>query len=141
MSGMILVDTNILIDVLDQDENWAAWSIDALFRATGKGAFINAVVVAELGSRFDTAAALEATITKLGLPVAALDIAASFHAASAFRKWIASGGRRGAMLPDFLIGGHAVAAGAQILTRDPTRFRRYFPELDLITPSPKEDND
>jgi predicted nucleic acid-binding protein len=138
---MILVDTNVLIDVLDQDEIWVRWSIDALFLAKSEGAFINAVIVAELGSRFESAAALDTTILKLGLPVVALDIAASFHAARAFREWITGGGRRGALLPDFLIGGQAAATNAKILTRDPARFRRYFPDVELITPTLKDKND
>jgi predicted nucleic acid-binding protein len=38
------------------------------------------------------------------------------------------------VLPDFFIRAHAVAAGLSLLTRDPRRYRSYFPTLELITP-------
>ncbi len=33
-----------------------------------------------------------------------------------------------------MIGAHAAVAGYQLLTRDATRYRSYFPSLALITP-------
>jgi predicted nucleic acid-binding protein len=42
---------------------------------------------------------------------------------------------RSALLPDFYIGAHAMAEGHTLLTRDPVRYRTYFPKLRLIAPA------
>jgi hypothetical protein len=44
------------------------------------------------------------------------------------------GGTRPAPLPDFYIGAHAAVAGYTLLTRDPLRYRHYFPKLKVVAP-------
>lgn len=45
---MILVDTNILIDISTGNEVWAAWSIDALTDAIAQGPVaINGIIYSE----------------------------------------------------------------------------------------------
>ena len=44
------------------------------------------------------------------------------------------GGSRSSPLPDFFIGAHAAVAHLPLITRDPARYRTYFPKLSLITP-------
>ena len=36
--------------------------------------------------------------------------------------------------PDFYIGAHAEVNHLQVLTRDPRRYRHYFPKVHLICP-------
>ncbi|HRO58698.1 MAG TPA: hypothetical protein PK177_05945 [Burkholderiaceae bacterium] len=38
------------------------------------------------------------------------------------------------VLADFFIGAHAAVLGSGILTRDPRRYRSYFPRVPLVTP-------
>ncbi len=45
-----------------------------------------------------------------------------------------AGGERRSPLPDFYIGAHAAVAGMGLLTRNATRYRTYFPKLELIAP-------
>ena len=59
---------------------------------------------------------------------------AAFLAGKAFLRYRRNGGQRTSTLPDFFIGAHALVAGHRLLTRDPTRYRTYFPRLDLIAP-------
>ena len=59
---------------------------------------------------------------------------AAFLAGKCFLKYRRRGGGKGSPLPDFYIGAHAAVAGTQLLTRDASRYRAYFPGLRLIAP-------
>jgi hypothetical protein len=59
---------------------------------------------------------------------------AAFLAGKAFVDYRRRGGQRRSPLPDFFIGAHAAVAGLRLLTRDPTRYRAYFPTVELIAP-------
>ena len=65
---------------------------------------------------------------------AALPWDAGFLAAKAFAKYRRRGGERRSTLPDFFIGAHAAVSGLTLLTRDATRYRRYFPTVRLVAP-------
>lgn len=92
------------------------------------------MVVGELAGH---GAALEnvlGIIQALGARAVAMDANAGHIAGGAFHAYRMQGGGREKMLADFLIGGHAAALGATLLTRDPRWYRRYFPDLPLLTP-------
>lgn len=138
---MILVDSNILIDIADDDPVWAAWSAETLADAAGRHRSVfNQVVVAEFGQRFASLDALLAFGTRVGLSYEAFDDAGAFEAGLAFAAYRRNRGREAPRipLPDFFIGGHALVAGAAILTRDPRFYRTYFPTVPLITPDRAE---
>jgi len=59
---------------------------------------------------------------------------AAFLAGKCFLEYRRHGGTKRSTLPDFYIGAHAAVAGYRLLTRDATRYRTYFPRLDLIAP-------
>jgi predicted nucleic acid-binding protein len=134
---MILVDSNVIMDALDLDATHHEWSVRQLIDMRLEPLFINHVVVAELSARAASYDHLDKMLSDLELPIDPLDNAIAFRAGQAFADWIDIGGRRGALLPDFLIGAHADVRGARVLTRDPRRFRSYFPEVELITPEMK----
>ena len=133
---MILVDSNVAMDALNPQATHHEWSTLRLLDIRGEDPFINHVVVAELSVRATSFEQLEMMLSALDLPIHPLDDSIAWRAGQAFADWIDNGGRRGALLPDFLIGAHASVTGARVLTRDPRRFRSYFPELDLILPEP-----
>lgn len=136
---MILVDSNVAIDVLDSSSDFHDWAVDQIADASNEGCFFNHIVVAELAVRAQSTDELGRMLGVLGIPIDPLDNEVSFRAGQAFKAWIMNGGRRAALLPDFLIGAHASVRKARVLTRDPRRFRTYFPELELILP--ETDND
>lgn len=138
---MILIDSNILIDVADDDPVWGDWSAARLAEAGGEGDTVfNQIVVAEFGQRFPSLDALFAFGESVGVAYSGFDEAAAFQAGEAFAAYRRNRGRDAARipLPDFFIGGHAQTTGATILTRDPRFYRTYFPTVPLITPDRAE---
>lgn len=132
---MLLVDTNVLVDVLEDDPRWADWSIRQLrAQAQVHELVINPVIYAELSLTFDSVDGLDATLDAMELGVKELPRPALFLAGRAFVKYRRAGGLRTNVLSDFFIGAHAAVLGCGILTRDPRRFRTYFPTVSLVGP-------
>lgn len=132
---MLLVDTNVLIDVLEDDPAWVDWSLHQLrAQAQVHELFINPVIYAELSLAFESVHALDETINGIGLSYRELPRPALFLAGRAFVKYRREGGTRTNVLPDFFIGAHAAVLGCGILTRDSRRYRYHFPRVALTTP-------
>jgi predicted nucleic acid-binding protein len=132
---MLLVDTNVLVDVLENDPEWADWSIRQL-RAQSKvhPLAINPIIYAELSLTFSRVEALDKTIANLGLALKELPRAALFLAGKAFVQYQRQGGAKQNVLADFFIGAHAAVLGCPVLTRAARRYQTYFPSVVLITP-------
>ncbi|TWH28180.1 MULTISPECIES: type II toxin-antitoxin system VapC family toxin [unclassified Aminobacter] len=132
---MTLVDTNVLLDLVTNDETWADWSIAQLEEASLRGPLvINDVVYAELSVRYERMEDLEAFIEAAGLELRPLPRSALFLAGKVFTRYRRSGGTRTGVLPDFFIGAHAAVAELPLLTRDVGRYQTYFPTVELIFP-------
>lgn len=134
---MIFVDTNVVLDIVQNDARWSDWSADRLQEALmDQPVVVNAVVVAELSRDFVDVAALTGRLTTMELAVEPLDERAAFLAGKRFvsARRDKAVGERPRPLPDFFIGAHALTLPATLLTRDAIIYRRYFPELALITP-------
>ena len=132
---MLLVDTNVLVDVLEDDPEWADWSI-AQLRAQSKvhPLAINPVIYSELSLAFSTVEALDQTVANLGLAVLEMPRPALFLAGKAFVRYRRQGGKKHNVLADFFIGAHAAVLGCPLLTRDVRRYQSYFPSVKLIAP-------
>jgi predicted nucleic acid-binding protein len=129
---MTLVDTNVLLDVLVQGARHADESARRLDDAYRAGpVVVNDVIAAELAPAFETEADLWATLTGSEIAVQSFPRAAVFLAGTAYRAYRRRGGTRRRMLPDFMIGAHAVAEGCRLLTRDRGFYRDYFSGLRL----------
>ena len=133
---MLLVDTNVLVDVLANDPDWADWSISQL-RGQSKvhQLAINPIIYSELSLTFSTVEALDKTIVDLGLAMIELPRPALFLAGKAFVRYRRQGGQKSNVLADFFIGAHAAVSRYPLLTRDTRRYSSYFADLKLITPN------
>jgi len=132
---VILVDTNVLLDVVQSDPVWGDWSQHQLEAASLSGALaINAVVYAELSMAFERIEQLDRAVADAGLDLLALPREALFLAGKAFLDYRKRKGLRRGVLPDFFIGAHAAVANMPLLTRDASRYRTYFPTIELIAP-------
>ncbi len=129
------MDSSVLIDVLTSDVKWLDRSSAALNKAMNSSAVvINPIIYAEVSTNYLNIAELDERLPADLYRRDDLPYEAAFLAARAFVKYRRKGGSRTAPMPDFYIGAHADVAGFRILTRDPRRFRRYFPKVELIAP-------
>lgn len=134
MAG-VLVDSNVLLDVLTEDAMWLDWSASALARAAETEILvINPLIYAEVSVRFERIEDLEEALPTTLFRRDALPWEAGFLAGKCFRAYRRRGGARRSPLPDFYVGAHAAIRGHTLLTRDATRYRTYFPVLELIAP-------
>jgi predicted nucleic acid-binding protein len=132
---VILVDTNVLLDVLEDDSQWATWSQGKLDAASTTDTLaINAVIYSELSIAFDRIEELEAVLAEGSLSVEPIPREALFLAGKVFLDYRRRRGTKYSVLPDFYIGAHAAVMEWPILTRDVGRYRTHFPTVQLITP-------
>jgi predicted nucleic acid-binding protein len=124
-----------LLDVLTEDAEWSAWSEDALAQCAERSALaINPLIYAEVSIRFELIEELEDALPAEDFLRLPLPWEAAFLAGKCFVRYRRRRGRRRSPLPDFYIGAHAAVAGLALLTRDATRYRTYFPGVEIIAP-------
>ncbi|MBW0017670.1 MAG: type II toxin-antitoxin system VapC family toxin [Mycobacterium sp.] len=129
-----LVDSNVLLDLFTEDPRWCDWSETRLADALDRGAtLINPIVYAEISTGFERIEELEQALPA-ELEREALPWEAAFLAGKCFIEYRRRGGQKRSPLPDFYIGAHAAVTGRALLTRDPRRYRSFFPRLELISP-------
>jgi predicted nucleic acid-binding protein len=131
----ILVDSNVLIDVFAVGSRWSEWSAQELTRAGNEGPiFVNQIIYAEISVGFATVEECEWAVGAQGIERIPLPWPSAFLAGRAFTDYRRRNGAKRSPLPDFFIGAHAAVEGLRLLTRDPGRYRTYFPTIELITP-------
>lgn len=133
--AVMLIDSNVLIDVATAEPTWADWSMRALDHADRHGgAAINPLIYAEVSVSHASIESLESVLPADKVQRLALPYEAAFLAGKAFAQYRRDGGQRRSPLPDFYIGAHAAISDLILVTRDPRRYRRHFPRLRLIAP-------
>jgi len=132
---VILVDTNVLLDVVLNDAKWADWSQGQLESASlTHRLVINPVIYSELSMAFARIEELEGVLADASLNFELIPREALFLAGKVFLNYRRRQGTRSSVLPDFYIGAHAAVRQWPILTRDTSRYRSYFPSVQLIAP-------
>jgi predicted nucleic acid-binding protein len=132
---MILVDSNVLLDVVTDGQVWANWSQSQLEQAAIAGPLvINDVIYAEISTRYSSVGAVDSMLLDLGIDMTTMPRSALFLAGKAYIRYRAAGGLRTGVLADFFIGAHAAVEQLPLLTRDARRYRSYFPAVKLIAP-------
>ncbi len=136
MGNFVLVDSNVLLDVLEEDPEWYGWSAAKLSECAEHSTLaINPVIYSEVSIGFNLIEELEEALPPELFQRLQLPWEACFLAGKCFLKYRRSGENRRSPLPDFFIGAHAMVEGTPLLTRDAARYRSYFPKLKLISPS------
>ena len=131
----LLVDSNVILDILTEDQVWFDWSSDQLSEYAEKTSLIiNPIIYAEISIRFTSISELEKSVSSDYFTRQALPWEAAFLAGKVFLKYKKNGGNKTAPLPDFFIGAHALVADLTLLTRDKERYKHYFPTLSIVSP-------
>jgi predicted nucleic acid-binding protein len=130
-----LIDTNVLVDYLDESSEWFSWAADMLTEAAEQGSVVvNPIIYAEVAVAFGRIEDVEKALPIEYFVRAPIPWDAAFLAGKAFQQYRRRGGIRTSPLPDFFIGAHAAVTGMALLTRNPRHFRAYFPKLKIIAP-------
>jgi hypothetical protein len=131
----VLVDSNVLLDILEEDANWYEWSSTQLQKAADHSTLIiNSIIYADVSIGFGRIEELEEALPADFFQRRELPWEAAFLVGKCFMRYRQLGGTKRSPLPDFFIGAHAAVSGLTLLTRDAARYRTYFPSLKLITP-------
>ncbi len=131
----MLVDTNVLVDVFENDPDWADWSIEQLqSQSKVHRLIINPIIYSELSLTFSSVESLNQVLDDMELRMLEIPKPALFLAGKAFVQYRRRGGTKHNVLGDFFIGAHAAVTKLPVLTRDTRRYRNYFPSVKLIAP-------
>ena len=131
------VDTSVLLDVLLNDPRCSGSSIAALRQAANEGS----LVICETAL-----AEVVPTLTPPDVPQFLSDWNPTFApstqssailAGEMFRAYLRRGGKRGRVVPDFLIAAHAQHHAQRLLARDRGYYRDYFTLLQVWDPTPR----
>lgn len=134
MNGL-LVDSNVILDVIENDPIWATWSLQMLgrYHATHE-LIINPIIYAEVSIGNENIEEVERVLKEGGFHMRQIPKEALFFAGKIFLAYRKRGGIRRSPLPDFFIGAHAAIEKLSLLTRDATRYKTDFPTVNLISP-------
>jgi hypothetical protein len=131
----LLVDSNIILDVFLNDPIWADWSVSQLTDlGDAKTLYINTIIYSEVSVGFDTIEALDSSLQEGEFQILDIPKEALFLAGKAFLTYRKRKGVKRSPLPDFYIGAQAAVLQMDLMTRDPNRYRTYFPTVKLICP-------
>ena len=131
----VLVDSNVILDIFLDDPYWADWSAVTLNQYVGSHVLtINPIIYTEVSIGFVRIEELEDALANAGFQVLDIPREASFLAGKAFLQYKRQQGTKLSTLPDFFVGAHAAVLQLDLITRDVSRYRTYFPTVNLISP-------
>ena len=126
------VDSSVLIAIYLGESTSEDW-MNRLVVARNEGALVvSPIVAAEFFAVVEDRAAYDAALADLGLQFSPISIDASCEAGRIFRNYRNQGGPREFLIPDFLIGAHALIDCDRLAAADRGYLRRYFPSLQLL---------
>lgn len=136
MNG-VLVDSNVILDIFEDDPHWADWSESILLHyGTTHTLYMNAIIYSEVSIAFERIEELEEALSESGFRMLQIPKEALFLAGKVFLQYRKNKGSSVFPLPDFYVGAHAAVAGLELITRDISRYKTYFPTVKLISPDP-----
>ncbi len=134
MNG-IFVDSCVLLDLFTDDKDWGEWSESILEKYSQTNTlYINSIVYTEISIGFKKIEELEKAISELNMKVLEIPREALFLTGKAYLKYRKNKGTKNSPLPDFFIGAHVSVEKFNLITRDTSKYKTYFPQVKLIHP-------
>ena len=130
-----VLDSSVILEVVTDDPTWAESSEAALIRAIEQGGLvIGETVLAEITPAFESGE-LESFLKSWKIQFHPTTEEAAIRAGQMYAVYLSRGGTKERVIPDFLIGAHAMANGGRLLARDRGYYRDYFEGLHVIEPN------
>ena len=135
MMNGIFIDSCVLLDLFTDDPNWAEWSESVLEKYSQTNTlYINSIVYTEISIGFKKIEEVETAITELDIKVLEMPREALFLTGKVFLQYRKNHGTKTSPLPDFFIGAHTAVSKFDLITRDTSKYKTYFPQVKLIHP-------
>jgi len=132
------LDTSVILDVLTDDRRWGQASELALKKALRNGPLvIGECVLAEIAPAL-AEDELRAFLSDWNIIFVPSSLDSSILAGEMYRSYLRRNRVAKRVLPDFLIGAHAVCHAGRLLARDRGYYRDYFTDLTVIEPERAE---
>jgi predicted nucleic acid-binding protein len=129
------VDTSVLIAIAKAEFSADAWiKLMAEQRRSGD-LLICDVVAAEFFALMLDEEKFQFALKNLGISFSSVNLESAQLAGELFKQYRLEGGPREHLIPDFLIGAHALKQAGRIAAVDRGYLRRYFPKLTVLSPS------
>ena len=136
------VDTNVILDILLADQKFGPSSRDFISAlCTDSDSLVACDVVwAEASAAFNDKAAFTRQMNDFGIAYSPMPDQAAIRAGAIWRlarsaSRTAKVRQRLAIIPDFLIGAHALACADALITRDRGFMHKWFADLKIVDPS------
>jgi predicted nucleic acid-binding protein len=131
------VDTSVLLDIFGADPTFGESSRDALRDVYNKGALVACDITwAEVRSHFPDDASFEGAMRLIGISFDPIGPEAARTAGQLWKERRQREAKRDRIVPDFLIGAHALHQADALLSRDRGFYSSYFKDLSTIDPTP-----
>jgi predicted nucleic acid-binding protein len=131
------LDSSVILDVLTNDKTWVDASQKSLKLAMSEGSLvIGECVMAEITPALDSSE-LAVFLLDWGIQFVPTSQAAAILAGEMYSTYLRRKGVSKRVLPDFLIGSHALHHSDRLLARDRGYYRDYFTDLVLLEPTSK----
>ncbi|MSU48655.1 MAG: PIN domain-containing protein [Opitutus sp.] len=129
------VDSSVALAILKGESDGASW-FDLLMALRASHALVVCdVAYAELSAVFSSEQSLQEKLSALGIGFDSVSPATAFLAGQMFAAYRKAGGPRQSLIPDFLIGAHALTQTGGLVTADRGYLRTYFRGLKILQPT------
>jgi predicted nucleic acid-binding protein len=131
----VLVDSNIILDIILDDPNWADWSETVLADAGQSSTlYINQIIYSEISIAFEKIEELESALRNVGFQLLEIPKEALFLAGKTYLRYRRGKEAKRSPLSHFYIGAQAAVLGMDLITRDEGKYRTYFPTVKILCP-------